>query len=96
MIFDQKLISVGSGETLAGNAEKEAEAYFGKLKFKNYVELETMPTSIVIRPRTIPFGMHAKIHHNGQVIDTILTGKKIDERITLIFGTVRMDYTKLK
>lgn len=84
------------GATFADAASAQADSVFGKIKYKNYVELETQYNDFLINPLEIKMGSKATIYHNGQAIETMLTGRVIDEMITLTFGTVRLDYTKQK
>ena len=94
VIWDASMVSVSNGETLAGVAADEANSYFEKLKYKNYVEFELPASDILVGPKLIKIGAQAEIFHNGKSIKTMLTGKKIGETATLMFGMVRVDYTK--
>lgn len=79
-------------KSFAAVALLQARERFGDIKFKNYVELETLPDaydSVNMR-----IGTRCEIHYKGETYDTILTGRKIGSTVTLIFGTLRVDYTK--
>lgn len=94
--FAEATKSSEEGATFADAASAQADSVFGKIKYKNYVELETQYNDLLINPLEIKMGSKATIYHNGQAIETMLTGRVIDEMITLTFGTVRLDYTKQK
>lgn len=94
--FAEATKSSEEGATFADAASAQADSVFGKIKYKNYVELETQYNDLLINPLEIKMGSKATIYHNGQTIDTMLTGRVLDELITLTFGTVRLDYTKQK
>jgi hypothetical protein len=94
--FAEATKSSEEGATFADAASAQADSVFGKIKYKNYVEFETQYNDLLINPLEIKMGSKATIYHNGQTITTMLTGRIIDEMITLTFGTVRLDYTKQK
>lgn len=94
--FAEATKSSEEGATFADAASAQADSVFGKIKYKNYVEFETQYNDLLINPLEIKMGSKATIYHNGQAIETMLTGRVIDEMITLTFGTVRLDYTKQK
>lgn len=96
VIFDYVEVTSSNDTPFSTAAQNAADSQFGKIAFKNYVELEVMPNDKLITPYELPIGIKAKIYQNGRSVDTILTGIKLDEYVTLAFGTVRLDYTKQK
>ena len=95
VVFKTIEATIGEDETFADVASAKADAEFSKAIFKNYVELETQLNDKLINPLELKIGSKATIYHNKQAIQTMLTGKVIEENyIRLIFGTVRIDYTK--
>lgn len=87
-------VSIQGGSTFAASAADQAESVFGKYKYKNYVEFETQLNDGLVRPYEIKIGTKASIYHDGSKVETMLTGIKFGEQATLMFGTVRFDYTK--
>ena len=70
----------------------QARERFGDIQFRNYVELEMLPEAFDAVNMRI--GTRCEIHYKKETYDTILTGRKVGDTITLMFGTLRVDYTK--
>ena len=70
----------------------QAREKFSDIQHKNHVELEILPS--MFDSANMRIGTKATIYYKGKSYDTILTGKKVGDTVTLIFGTIRIDYTK--
>lgn len=81
-------------KTFAEAARSEAASTYGSITWTNLIELEVLPTDNAIQPLTIPIGQKVNIYYKGTMYSTILTGRKMGDVITLVFGTVRLDLTK--
>ncbi len=85
-------LSGPSFETLAMN---EAYNKFANLAFSNLIELTVMKGDVLVRPEEIEYGQEVRIISGGTEYRSILTGREIGKNVKLIFGTVRLDLTKL-
>ncbi len=63
-------------------------------KYDNLIELETEIRDRLVRPLAMQIGQKVAIIREGSVYETILTGIRIGETVTLMFGTVRLELTK--
>lgn len=80
-------------KTFADAAKEQADQKFGDIKWKNYIELEVVKEEM-FNAINMRIGQVVNIYYNGVTYATILTGKKLGNTITLIFGTIRVDLTK--
>lgn len=81
--------------TFAQAAAEQAANTFDGLEWSNLIELDVSPDDKLINPKSMLYGQEVYIIHNGSAYSSILTGKNLSDTITLIFGTVRHDLTKI-
>ena len=83
-------------KSFATMADAAAEDLFGGISYNNSIELLVDKSDQLIHPLSLGIGQLAVIYNKGEAINSILTCKKIEDNlITLTFGTVRLDLTKL-
>lgn len=73
-------------------AKEQADQTFGDIKWRNYAEIEVLYGSTHVSNMRI--GQIARIYNNGEWYESVLTGKKLGDVVTLVFGTIRIDMTK--
>lgn len=87
-----------NGDTItrsfARMADSEAADVFGSIEYNNLIELEMMNDDSLVRPANMEIGQVVNVISDGTVYSSILTGRKIGQTTTLIFGTIRLDLTK--
>lgn len=93
--FETTAVTVNEGSTFAKEADSAAAEAFGQVSYNNLIELELSVDDKMIVPRTLELGQLVNVIHDGRITASILTGFEIDKTITLIFGTVRLDLTKI-
>ena len=76
-------------------AIQEAHNRFANLSYSNLIELWMMNGDELVRPDELPFGQVVSILSGGTAYTSILTGKERGNNTKLIFGTVRLDLTKI-
>lgn len=76
-------------------AYKNAETTFKSNKYDNYIELTCANDDSLINPTSLKVGQVTNVISNGVVYPTILTGRRVGDNTTLIFGTIRLELTKL-
>ena len=74
-------------------AKEQADQRFGDIQWRNYIEMDVGVDNI-FNANDMKIGQLAHISHLGKTYETILTGKKMGDILTLIFGTIRVDLTK--
>lgn len=87
------------GETAAASifedkAYTKALQTFSKNKYDNLIELEVAADDEMIKPTTLKIGQVVNVISEGNSYTSILSGREIEDTITLIFGTIRLELTK--
>ena len=83
-------------ESIYDQLEEWALAEFSKNSYSNYIEITTLQTDSMLKPQNMKIGQVVNIIHDGISYNSILTGKEISGGlIKLIFGTIRLDLTKI-
>ena len=75
-------------------ADSEAAEVFGSIAYNNLIELEILNDDILVSPLDMEIGQVVNVLSGGISYNSVLSGRKIDQTTTLIFGTVRLDLTK--
>lgn len=83
------------GKSFDAAAISEAYNKFANLAYSNLIELTMMKGDILVHPEDISFGQKVQIISDGVSYTSILTGREIGKNTKLIFGTVRLDLTKI-
>lgn len=92
LIYAETVIKLNEGEVFSDKALEEAKSKMNVEHGNNYVEIEVPFDTMDLAMWEI--GQKVKIYHEGMEINSVLTGKKIDKTLTLIFGTIRLELTK--
>lgn len=88
-------LKVEEGKSFESAAISEAYNKFANLAYSNLIEITVMKGDALIHPEEMQFGQVVKIISGGVEYSSILTGREIGQNIKLIFGTVRLDLTKI-
>lgn len=80
--------------SFAKMADSEAAEVFGSIQYNNLIELEMLNDDGLVAPYNLGIGQVVNVISDGISYNSILTGKKIGQTTTLVFGTVRLDLTK--
>jgi hypothetical protein len=84
------------GQTFAQAAASVAASVFGEVTYNNLIELTCFTDDGLINPTALKIGSAVSVIHEGVAYSSIMTGYKQDNNvITLIFGAIRADLTKL-
>jgi len=82
--------------TFAENADSVASSVFGEVTYNNLIEVTCHYDDELIQPSSLKVGTVVKIINDGIAYTSILTGYKLSNNvITLIFGSIRADLTKM-
>ena len=88
------------GETTAlalftDKAYEKAYSVFSKNKYDNLIELEVALDDEMLKPLQMKIGQVVNVINDGISYTTILSGREIEDTATLIFGTIRLEMTKM-
>ena len=73
-----------------------AKRLFKTSKYKNLIELTVKKDDSMIKPLEMEIGQVVNVIHEGVSYSSVLTGKEISKGLVkLIFGTIRLDLTKI-
>lgn len=94
----QDIVSVEpqEGESFATLAASEANDVFGSIDYNNLIELMVLPDDGLIKPREYKYGQKVIVLDSGNEYNSIYTGSRYEDGLfTMVFGTVRVDLTKI-
>lgn len=77
------------------NARDKANAIFEKNKYDNLIELEILPDDELINPGALKIGQEVMVLSDGIFYSSIYTGIERRDITKLIFGTIRLELTKI-
>lgn len=95
VLCERRALTAEEGRNFDSAAIAEASSVFGNLSFSNLIELTMSKEDSLVHPMDLSFGQMADIISEGTAYRSILTGWEIGNNIKLIFGTVRLDLTKI-
>lgn len=85
-----------SGEiTFAEAAGEKANNLLERAEYENLIELEFELEDELVKPMEMRIGQEAIIIHDNVQYSTYLTAIKMSDKITLIFGNIREELTKI-
>ncbi|TCL60581.1 hypothetical protein EDD76_102279 [Kineothrix alysoides] len=95
VICEMKSLTYEEGSSFDSVAIKAAYDKFANLAYSNLIELTMIKGDSLIKPEEMEFGQVVNIISDGVSYRSILTGRETGSETKLIFGTVRLDLTKI-
>ena len=95
VVFETKAAMVSQDKTFAQCALEVAANTFGDIFAANLIEIRVLNQDWLVNADSIEIGQMVSILLNGVVYKSVLTGFKRRDTTELIFGTIRMDLTKI-
>lgn len=89
------LAKASGNKSFSEAAYEKAENKLKKAAYENLIELEIKCQDALVRPDELVIGQSVQIISDGISHYSILTGRQIKDTETLIFGTIRLDLTKV-
>ena len=83
------------GSSFESAAIRAAHDKFSGLAYSNLIELTMANDDGLVKPERIEFGQEVDIISDGVTYRSILTGRERGKNTKLVFGTVRLDLTKI-
>lgn len=81
--------------TLAAEAEAQALDIFGGIQYNNLIEVTVLNDDEMIKPSDLVIGQLVSVKYQGVNYDSILTGYERSSTTKLIFGTIRIELSKI-
>ena len=82
-------------DAFEAKASEKAAQTFRANAYESLIELEMVNEDTMIHPEDLEAGQRVGVIHEGEIYETILTGKTIAETTLLTFGNVRLELTKI-
>lgn len=82
------------GMTFQEAAQIVADEMFANIEFENLIELDMMNDDDMVNPSSMKIGQTVSVLSNGEVFNSVLTGRQTGETTKLIFGFIRLELTK--
>lgn len=96
VIYSIQTTAASGGKTFADAALELANKQFGnENKANNLIELWINKNDTMVSPTDMEVGQWVTIIANGTSYLSLFTGYEIGEKMKLIFGTIRLDLTKI-
>lgn len=95
VIYEMRDILPEGGSTFAKAARSEAYEIFGGDTNNNLIEITVLYDDALVRPETYSIGQTVDVISNGVAFRSALSGYRVDSMITLVFGVIRQDLTKI-
>ena len=95
VIYEIQTVSVSGSQTFVGEAQKAADKLFGNNKKENLIEITIQQDNKMVNPDDLEIGQAVTVITNGKAYVSIFTGYEIKDVTKLIFGTIRLDLTKI-
>ena len=95
VVSDMKAVSSSEESSFESLAQAEASNTFSRAAFSNLIELTMLNGDELIKPEEMSLGQIVNVISDGISYQSILTGREKGKNTKLIFGTVRLELTKL-
>ena len=94
VVYDIDVTEPTESKTFAQQAAEVASNVFSGAEYNNLIELTMTNDDVMVVPADIEIGQEISVISNGNTYKSILTGRKVSDTTTLIFGLIRQDFTK--
>lgn len=95
VVYGMTSVAVVEGETFADAAQDAADKQFDVDSYSNLIEITVQNEDEIVMPETLTIGQIVNVISNGTSYGSILTGIERSNKTKLIFGTIRLDLTKI-
>ena len=95
VVCEMQAVSYDEGGSFESAAMEAAYNKFANLSYSNLIELTMMNGDSLVKPDEMEFGQVVEIISDGVSYESILTGRERGRNTKLVFGTVRLDLTKI-
>ena len=95
VVCEMQAVQHEEGGSFDAAAIRAAHDKFSGLAYSNLIELMMANDDGLVKPEQMEFGQEVEIISDGVAYRSILTGRERGKNTKLVFGTVRLDLTKI-
>lgn len=95
VVCELQAVQHEEGSSFDAAAIRAAHDKFSGLAYSNLIELTMANDDGLVKPEQMEFGQEVEIISDGVAYRSILTGRERGKNTKLVFGTVRLDLTKI-
>lgn len=95
VIQESVTVKVPDSKTFEDVAKAKAESKLKASKYDNNIEITVEKNDLLVRPGRRKIGQEVNVISGNNMYKSILTGIDMDENVTLIFGSIRLELTKI-
>lgn len=95
VVYDLQTATVSGEQTFESAAAAVASRTFDVASYNNLIELTVLNDDSLVNVDTIAIGQEVLVVSEGNAYSSVFTGFDIGTKTKLIFGTVRLDLTKI-
>ena len=95
VVCEMQAVSCEEGSSFESAAISAARDKFANLSYSNLIELTMINDDSLVKPEELEFGQVVDVISDGKSYRSILTGRERGKNTKLVFGTVRLDLTKI-
>lgn len=95
VIYGLTSVTTSDDVTFADAAQDAADKQFDTDSYSNLIELTLQNEDALVMPASLTIGRLVNVSTNGVSYASILTGVERSNKTKLIFGTIRLDLTKI-
>lgn len=95
VVYDIAAVTVQQSQTFEQAAAEYAAKSFDRESFRNLIELTVLNDDRLANPSNLIIGQEVSVISNGVEYPSILTGREVGNVTKLVFGTIRLDLTKI-
>ena len=95
VIYDIQTVAVREDETFEESAKTMADKVFDTESYNNLIEITVLNDDDLVNAKKISIGQEVLVISNNNEYSSILTGYEKGAKTKLIFGTIRLELTKI-
>lgn len=95
VIYEIATVTPSEGKTFSTLADEVAAKQFGNNKKSNLIEITVSNDDGIVKPKDLEIGQLVTVMTNGAAYASVFTGYEVKDTTKLIFGTIRVDLTKI-
>lgn len=95
VIHDIQTVALREGETFEESAAALASKVFDAESYNNLIEITVLNDDVLVNARKISIGQEVLVISNNNEYSSIFTGYEKGAKTKLIFGTIRLELTKI-
>lgn len=96
VVLSTVAVTPDANNTFVALADSQASETFGSIEYNNLIELQVLADDGLVKPMDMEIGQKVIVLADGTEYNSVYTGFSLNKGLfTVIFGTVRLDLTKI-